>query len=305
MTRSSAADAFPPLQSLVRLCGCLLMMVCLGCPAPVSDEYQLVTPEGEAPAAPEPAGSAPGAAAAEQLAGTTSGSGAPSPADQPVPPAEPMPSTEKPGPGAGEQAAAGSGELAMVPAAALSRTEDLSIDESRPFAVPLPERIEEAPLAAASGGTTPGQDPLARIKLLIPAHIFVPEQGALRVTFDDIDLLRVLNMDPVPVNCTEYFPDWLSGLHGQQIRLRGWMYPPAKSEGISRFLFVRDSGLCCFGARPRNYDKVAVRLKPGVTTKHIVGRPFDVIGTLIIEPIEEDENELFLLYHIEDAVIAE
>ena len=100
-------------------------------------------------------------------------------------------------------------------------------------------------------------------------------------------------MEPVPVDATTYFPDWLSGLNGQTIRLRGWMYPPAKSEGISRFLFVRDSGLCCFGAKPRIYDKVAVRLKEGESTRHIVGRPFDVVGTLVIEPVVEDENELF------------
>ena len=122
------------------------------------------------------------------------------------------------------------------------------------------------------------------------------------MTFDDFDLLKVLNMDPVPLDAERHFPDWLKGLDQKTVRLRGWMYPPAISEGIEQFLFVRDSGLCCFGAKPRVYDKVGVTLKEGTSTNHINGRPFDVVGKLSIHG-EAEDGELRWLYMLNDAEV--
>jgi hypothetical protein len=258
-----------------------LLCLAVGC-QPTDSDYQIVTPDAPQEITPE----------------LTPEETATSPPETPVVAAQPVP--RDPAIPTPEPASGTDNVNTATVAVVTSAKPELSINESRPFAVPLPEVI---PVSAET--STAPEDPLARIKLLVPTRDFLAEKGALRVSFDDIDLLKTLNMEPVPINATDYFPDWLSGLNGQQIRLRGWMYPPAKSEGIARFLFVRDSGLCCFGARPRIYDKVAVRLKEGETTKHIVGRPFDVVGTLVIDPVVEDEEELFLLYHIEEATIAE
>ncbi|MEW4488080.1 hypothetical protein AB1L42_08360 [Thalassoglobus sp. JC818] len=142
------------------------------------------------------------------------------------------------------------------------------------------------------------------IKLLIPNKEFVRDEktGALRITFDDIDLLKVLNMEPVPVDADKHLPNWLTELDGQRIVLRGWMFPTVKSEGIQRFLFVRDNGICCFGRMAKLYDKLGVTLKEGETTRYIEGRPFDVVGTFVLDPWILDD-ELDLLYHIEDAKV--
>jgi len=109
-------------------------------------------------------------------------------------------------------------------------------------------------------------------------------------------------MEPVPIDATRHFPHWLNGLDGQQVRLRGWMFPPPQTEDLPQFLFVRDNQICCFGRKAKVYDKVAVQLKDGVTTNYIQGRPFDVEGRFRIQP-EEIDGELFLLYYLEEAVL--
>ncbi len=183
-------------------------------------------------------------------------------------------------------------------------------------ATPSKETASTGNGAPAMSANTPPLDPTAppkvtgplEIKLLIPEKVFTPEgpENALRVSFDDLDLLKVLNMEPVPPNAADHFPEWLKNLNGKRIILRGWMYPPARQEGIGSFLFVRDNGICCFGRAPKVYDKLGVKLRSGVTTRYIQNRPFDVIGTLSIEPeIEGDDEGLWWLYFINDAIIVD
>ena len=88
-----------------------------------------------------------------------------------------------------------------------------------------------------------------------------PKTGALRLTFDDLDLLKILNMDPVVENAVELMPDWLRGLEGKTIRLRGVMYPTFDAEGLENFVLARDSQTCCFGREPKIYDLIQVDMK--------------------------------------------
>lgn len=157
------------------------------------------------------------------------------------------------------------------------------------------------PTTAQDGSTPVVTGPL-EIKLLIPEKIFRPEKNstALRVSYDDIDLLKVLNMEPVPVDAVEYFPEWLKSLDGATIRIRGFMYPTFEATGLTGFTLARDNGICCFVRQPKIYDIIAVELAPGVTSDYIEGKPFDVEGTFRIQP-ESDETDLFRLYRIENA----
>ena len=144
------------------------------------------------------------------------------------------------------------------------------------------------------------------IKLLVPENKFTPdrETGALRVSYDDIDLLKILNMEPVPADAEKHFPDWLKSLDGQKIRIRGFMFPAFKMTGLTGFRLARDNGICCFVRKAKIYDLFIVRLADGETTDYIEGRPFDVVGTFHIETVVEDD-ELLQLYHIsEGRVIA-
>jgi hypothetical protein len=142
------------------------------------------------------------------------------------------------------------------------------------------------------------------IKLLVKAPSFRKEEGAYRVSYDDIDLLKTLNMEPVPPDAVSYFPEWLSNLDGKRIRIRGFMYPTFRQTGIDIFVLARDNQICCFGRNPKIYDLITVEMKQGVTTDYILNRPFDVVGTFHIRPDVED-GELFNLYEITDAVVVD
>lgn len=144
------------------------------------------------------------------------------------------------------------------------------------------------------------------IKLLIPEKRFRKEDGGkvVRVSYDDIDLLKVLNMQPVPADAADHFPDWLSDLDGQHVRIRGFMIPPFQAKGLKRFALARDNGICCFVRTPKIYDVIDVRMAEGQTTHYIANTPFDVEGIFRIQPVADD-GELYKLYKIEDATVIE
>jgi hypothetical protein len=204
---------------------------------------------------------------------------------------------------AGNRVAAGADS--PVPSAVES-TDDDSGDDAAPVSVVeqdaaamIPRQPHEIPVEA------PRPEP-REITLLVPHREFRVEgpEGAIRVSYDDIDLLKVLNMEPVPANCVDYFPDWLRNLDGQRIRIRGFMYPPFETTGIRGFVLARDNQICCFGRFPKRYDVIDVFMRRGVTTDYIQNRPFDVVGTFHIQP-EDDDGELYQLYVIDDAIVIE
>jgi len=166
---------------------------------------------------------------------------------------------------------------------------------------------ERAALLGGAGGPQlePATDKEPQpVKLLIPDKRFRKERGsdAVRVSYDDIDLLKVLNMDPVPTDAVSHFPDWLSELDGKRVRIRGFMFPTYEASGITRFTMARDNGICCFVRKPKIYDIIDIQLAEGEETDYIEGRPFDVEGIFRIEP-EADETELYRLYKIDNAKV--
>lgn len=142
------------------------------------------------------------------------------------------------------------------------------------------------------------------VKLLIAEKHFRTEgdSGAIRLSYDDIDLMKVLNMHPVRLNAVDYFPDWLKALDGKRVRILGFMYPAFKATGLERFTLTRDTGACCFGPDPLLYFLIEVTLTEGQTTNYIESRRLDVEGIFRIDP-EGDDDELFRLYRIENATI--
>jgi hypothetical protein len=142
------------------------------------------------------------------------------------------------------------------------------------------------------------------IELLVPYKHFRRERGtqAVRVSYDDIDLLKILNMEPVPPNARDYFPDWLNKLDGKPVRIRGFMYPVHFSTGITTFTLARDTDICCFTKNPKVYDVILVKLDEGESTDYIDREAFDVEGTFQIDATP-DETELPRLYRIENARI--
>lgn len=156
--------------------------------------------------------------------------------------------------------------------------------------------------ASATSATTTGKH---TFELLVPEKSFQRDASskALRVSYDDLDLLKVINLEPVPENAVELMPSWLKELSGQRIRIRGFMFPTFEAEGIERFVLARDNQICCFGRDPKVYDLVQVDMKHGKTTNYIPAtRAFDVIGKFKIE-MDSIDGKPFGLYYIEDAEI--
>jgi hypothetical protein len=144
-----------------------------------------------------------------------------------------------------------------------------------------------------------------RVEVLIPDKTFRTDAAskALRVSYDDLDLLKVINMEPVTTDAVDHMPAWLKGLNGQRIKIRGFMYPTFETEGIERFVLARDNQICCFGRDPKIYDLVQIDLRGGKTTHYIPAtRAFDVVGRLKIEMVAEG-GQPFGLYFLEDAEV--
>jgi hypothetical protein len=201
--------------------------------------------------------------------------------------------------------------------------------ETAPTAKPSPAAASESPAVVAerpsvgtkvtdaafqasvvSSGMKSGAVPVSatasprKVQLLVPEKKFRAEgpEGAWRVSYDDIDLLKVLNMDPVPPDAAAKMPGWLKGLEGKRIRIRGFMYPPFSQTGIHAFGLARDNQICCFGRDPKIYDVFDVKMRDGVTTDYLPNRPFDVVGVFHIRPDVED-GKLFHLYDMDDATV--
>ena len=169
----------------------------------------------------------------------------------------------------------------------------------RPVLADSAESIKDNIDNASTVGSTERE-----IKLLVPDKTFNHEgpENSLRVSYDDFDLLKILNMEPVPLDAVDHFPKWLATLDGKKVRVRGFMYPPFKEEGLEQFILARDNQICCFGKNPKIYDLVYVSMRDGVTASYIQNRPFDVVGTFRIRPDAED-GEWFSLYQLEDSIV--
>jgi hypothetical protein len=98
-------------------------------------------------------------------------------------------------------------------------------------------------------------------------------------------------------------PSWLQSLDGKRIRIRGYMYPSFEEKGLRGFILARDNEICCFGRDPKPYDLIIVRLRDGVTTNYIQGRPFDVVGVFHIDAAAESDGKVYEIYQMDDAIV--
>jgi hypothetical protein len=255
----------------------------------------------------------PPAPNAEEVAALTADLDQLTPPKPATPPAEPAPGSTAPADPAATDPTPTPTAPATTPAEPPAPKSEPAVPE--PAAPEKPEQVVTASATIPATRTRPSLIPAGPsanplpggVRILIPTKTFKPEgkERALRVSFDDLDLLKVLNMEPITPDAVEQMPDWLKGLEGQTIRLRGFMYPPSFPDGITRFLLARDNQICCFGRNPKAYDIVAVTLREDAPTHYIENRPFDVIGTFHIEQQTFDDIESGTLYRLDNAQVFE
>jgi hypothetical protein len=200
---------------------------------------------------------------------------------------------------------------AEEPVAPLSATEP---ENAPTHASVRPEPISE-PVVAAPVITAPSMKVVngkivvqklpGGVRLLVPdTDIRTEADGVLRITYDDLDLLRILNMDPVTPDAVDYFPDWLKNLDGKKVRIRGFMGPTFEAADLTQFVIARDLGECCFGPGARIYNLVMVEMRPGKTANYVALRPIDVVGTFHIN-LDVEQDTILGLYAISDAQVIE
>ena len=73
-------------------------------------------------------------------------------------------------------------------------------------------------------------------------------------------------------------------LDGTPVFLKGYMYPDpsGRERDLSRFIFVKDSGECCFGGKPKLTDMIQVSMS-GDTADYYAGL-VSVAGTFKLRP---------------------
>ena len=144
-----------------------------------------------------------------------------------------------------------------------------------------------------------------RVEVLVPHRSFPTDRktGALRLTYDDLNLFKVLNMDPVTPDAVSWMPEWMTSLNGMRVRIRGFMNPPYMAEGLEKFVLLRDNMECCYGPGAKIYDCIEVHMKTGTTTDYIpISQPFDVVGRLKID-LQFVGSSIYALYFLEEAAV--
>jgi hypothetical protein len=143
------------------------------------------------------------------------------------------------------------------------------------------------------------------IRLLVPTKTFSTdrESGALLLTFDDLDLLKVLNMVQVTEDAVSWMPEWMKALDGKTVRIRGFMYPTFEAEDIEEFVLVSGPRLWDGCAPLKVYNLALVSMKSGTTTDYVpLTRKLDVVGRFKID-LQSDDDEVYQLFRIENASV--
>lgn len=135
---------------------------------------------------------------------------------------------------------------------------------------------------STADSTRPAIEP-APIEPITP-HEFevVGPEDAVRVTFADLDLMRLVPDAKSEKDAAEKVPQWIMALNGRRIRVPCAMLPTFQSEGLTAFTIQRDLNAMGFGPNPRISAIIEVQLREGVTTDYIDNRLFDVVGVLKI-----------------------
>ena len=89
---------------------------------------------------------------------------------------------------------------------------------------------------------------------------------------------------------------------GQKIKIRGYILPSFKQDGLTQFVLVRDNLECCFGPGAALYDCVMVEMQTGKSASYSV-RPVTVEGDFKIAEWEDFDGVIRAIYHLDgDAV---
>ncbi|MEZ6096975.1 MAG: DUF3299 domain-containing protein [Pirellulaceae bacterium] len=120
----------------------------------------------------------------------------------------------------------------------------------------------------------------------------------LDLSFDDIKF----DMEPGEEFEKSMLTDEIIDYNKRTIRIRGFIRPSFKQEGLTKFVFVRDNQECCFGPGAALYDCILVELKQGIETEYTL-RPITIKGTFFFRSFRGPDGEIWAIYRMNDTVI--
>ena len=122
------------------------------------------------------------------------------------------------------------------------------------------------------------------------------ESGGVKgVTFDDIKF----EMKKEDKFKQRMLTEKINGLFDKTIRIRGYILPSFKQNGLTQFVLVRDNMECCFGPGAALYDCIVVHMVEGHTASFSV-RPVTVEGKFSFQKLEDPtDGALRAIYHLD------
>lgn len=90
----------------------------------------------------------------------------------------------------------------------------------------------------------------------------------------------------------------ISDYEGKKIKIRGYILPSFKQDGLTQFVLVRDNMECCFGPGAALYDCVMVQMQSGTSASFSV-RPVTVEGNFKIDEWEDFDGVIRAIYHLD------
>jgi hypothetical protein len=169
-------------------------------------------------------------------------------------------------------------------------------DTAAPAAARATDRGASAPAPASEAPrAVPVEAPGEAATSTAPAAVLPPKNaaGVYETTFDDIKF----EMEKTELFQRAMLTPKIEALAGQQINIRGYMFPTSTQNGITQFVLVRDNLECCFGPGAALFDCILVRMEPGKTTSYSY-RPIAVQGKFGIQEMPGPDGRPLAIYHM-------
>jgi hypothetical protein len=114
------------------------------------------------------------------------------------------------------------------------------------------------------------------------------------ISFDDL----TFKMEKEESFQRSMLTDKIVAYAGKPVRLRGFMLPSFKQDGLTEFVLVRDNMECCFGPGAALYDCVMVRMRSGKSASFSV-RPITLEGVFSIDAWRDFDGVVRAIYHLD------
>lgn len=114
------------------------------------------------------------------------------------------------------------------------------------------------------------------------------------ISFDDI----TFKMDKEEPFNRSMLTKKINDFEGMEIKIRGFILPSFKQDGLTQFVLVRDNMECCFGPGAALYDCIMVQMQPGESASYSV-RPVTVEGNFKIQEWKDFDGVIRAIYHLD------